>query len=54
MRRDMETRQVTLTLDSDVAHLLEIRAAIDDLTLIQGLEQLINECATRFVEKRQT
>lgn len=31
-------RQITISLPDDIAHSIEIRAAIDDLTLAQGIE----------------
>jgi len=34
-------RQITITLPADIAHALEVRAAIDDLRVAEGIEQLL-------------
>lgn len=44
-------KQITISLPDDVAHRLEIRAAIDDLTLVQGVEQLLNHLYDHFSER---
>lgn len=35
------SRTISITLPADIANILEIRAAIDDLTLMAGIELLL-------------
>jgi hypothetical protein len=41
-------RIITIELPDVVAHRLEIRAAIDDLTLAQGIEALLTHLYEQF------
>ena len=41
-------RTITISLPDDVAHDLEVRAAIDDLKLDEGVGQLLNELVKRW------
>lgn len=45
-------RKIEIVLDEEVANRLEIRAAIDDLTLSQGIEQLLEHLYNQFKEAR--
>ena len=46
-------RRVTLELPDDVYSLLQLRAAIDDLRLEEGLTAFLTELARAKAEKRQ-
>jgi len=41
-------RKIEIVLPEEVAHRLEIRAAIDDLTLAQGIEGLLQHLYEQF------
>ena len=45
---------LTIELDNNVAHVLEVRAAIDDLTLKQGIEALLTELVEVFKERSKS
>lgn len=45
--------KIEITLTDEVANRLEIRAAIDDLTVSQGIENLLEYLADHFEERRK-
>lgn len=46
-------RSVTIKLLDGVAHRLEVRAAIDDLTLAEGIEKFLCHTVRRFNVQRR-
>lgn len=42
-----------IEISDDVAHAIEVRAAMDDLTLKQGVELLLAELVGMFKEARE-
>lgn len=47
------TRTIQITLPHDVAHLIEVRAAMDKLRLSEGIEQMLCVVAEGFKERRE-
>lgn len=45
-------RSITITLPDEVAHIIEVRAAIDDLRLPRAIELLLREVAIKYKEAR--
>ena len=47
------TRTIQITLPHDVAHLVEVRAAMDNLRLSEGIEQMLCIAVEGFRERRE-
>lgn len=47
------TKTIQITLPHDVAHLIEIRAAHDNLRLAEGIEQLLCFVAANYQASRE-
>jgi hypothetical protein len=45
-------REVLIRLPDHVAHVLEVRAAIDGMRLPEGIERILAELVKRFDERR--
>lgn len=45
-------RRVEIVLEDDVAHRLEVMAAIDDIRLSDGIERLLTHIVRNFEEQR--
>jgi len=46
-------RTVTITLPEDVAHLFEVRAAMDDMRLPEALSDLLTTLAHKFRQRAE-
>lgn len=46
------SRKITITLPDDIAHTLEVRAAIDGLKLEQGIELLLTVSVQNWRQRK--
>ncbi len=47
-------RRVEIVLEDDVAHRLEVMAAIDDVRLADGVERLLTHLVRNYEEQKET
>ena len=52
-RKGLTLKKYTIELENEVAHVLEVRAAIDNMKPEQGIEALLTELVAQWAEGKR-